>query len=728
MPFILFLIALPIVASGQFTYTLERDVPVIQGNDTLLNAWAGGFNAGQINTMDVNGDNRNDLILYDRMAQRVMVFLFTGSAYRHAPEYETYFPEGITNWMLLRDFNRDGKKDLFTGDVFGIKVFKNTTPPGQPPTWEQVMFNTGFGTKSHVLLTKGFSGKVNLQLNFDDMPAIRDADGDGDLDIFCPRYPTGSQIEFHKNFAMERYGTADSLDFERITQNWGQVTDCTCGVFAFNNNPCNASGRTMHAGGKSLEMIDADGDGNPDLLFSESECNRVYLLRNQGTLENPVIQSATPFPPGNPIFIFPYPAAYLEDIDGDGLPDVLGISNAYRRDFTFSNFRESVFYYRNIGNATNPQWEFVQPNFLQHTMLDVGDNAVPVFYDIDGDGDLDMLIGHYAYNERATLIHYENTGTPSSPVFRKVTDDFAYLSLLNFTNIRPSLADMNGDGRIDLVFTASDPSGFNTQLYFIPNSSTTGLSVNLLEIRSLNFSVFSNENVALADVNEDGKPDLLIGRSNGALQYWENTGTPQNPSFTLKTSAWLGLGASVLRQSPRIFVADLNADGADDLLMGDQTGILAIVEQFRETEVAEPALRNLVFNALLETYTAPNLGGRLWPVAANLFNTERPAIVMGTITGGLVLLRPDNSPALPEVPIIQLYPNPVERGRTLFVRTDRSMTLTLHSPLGQILSTPITLRAFTLYPLDTSHLQPGMYLFRFTVGGKKNYVRRVVVQ
>ncbi len=47
-----------------------------------------------------------------------------------APDYESLFPSDVLNWILLRDFNCDGQKDIFTGDIFGMKVYKNTTPPG----------------------------------------------------------------------------------------------------------------------------------------------------------------------------------------------------------------------------------------------------------------------------------------------------------------------------------------------------------------------------------------------------------------------------------------------------------------------------------------------------------------------------------------------------------------------------------------------------------------------
>src|SRR5690606_29311400 len=106
--------------------------------------------------------------------------------YVPAPDYEELFPAGLENWMLLRDFNCDGKKDIFTDDVLGMRVFINTTTTPGMLTWEPYLFSTGFeGPKSNALLTKNPATniKVNLQLQDDDLPSIADIDGDGDLDI-----------------------------------------------------------------------------------------------------------------------------------------------------------------------------------------------------------------------------------------------------------------------------------------------------------------------------------------------------------------------------------------------------------------------------------------------------------------------------------------------------------------------------------------------------------------
>ena len=713
---------------AQFTYRLDTSIPVIVDNDTLPLAWSGGFNAGQVNTMDLNQDNVDDLVMYDRMAGRILTFLKTGNQYIYAPQYETFFPEEITNWVLLRDFNRDGKKDLFTGDVLGIKVYKNISSPGQPPAWEHFLFDTGFGTKSTVLLTKGFTNKVNLQLNFDDLPAISDADGDGDLDIFNVKFVGAGTIEFHKNFSMERYGTCDSLDFERITQTWGGITECGCGEFAFNSESCSSGGRQQHAGGKSLVARDLDNDGDQDLLFSESNCFRVYQLINEGDNANPLVTTATAFPVTNPIAAFPYPAVYFEDVDGDHIIDLISTPNIFYRESTFTNLKESVWFYKNTGTNQLPQFSFQSPNFLQAKMIDVGDNAVPALFDADGDGDFDLFIGNYAHNGRSTIAYFENTGTRSEPVFRLVTENFAGISFLNLTNIKPTFADMNGDAKPDLVFTASNQFGFSTNLFFIPNSAAIGLALNAADIQSLNFPIFANENVSIVFVNNDSKPDVLVGKSNGALQYWENTGTPTLPAFTLVNPEFLGLGSSVLRQNLTCASSDLDGDTTLDLVIGDQTGKLAIVSNFKEASVAEPALRTIVYNELNHQYGSPNLGGRIWPAIVNLFNTDKPAIVVGNIKGGLHILKHDETYTLPDIPQIELYPNPVAREllQVITIRVDRPSEFYVLNAVGQQVGTSVYLNAYQTYQFETGELKAGLYIFRFIINGK-SYARRVVI-
>jgi hypothetical protein len=722
------LFVLPLTVSAQFTYSLVQDVPVVQNNDSLSLAWSGGFNAGQFNTLDLNHDNLSDLVLYDRMAGRISTYLNGPGGYRYAPDFETFFPTQVANWILLRDFNCDGLNDLFTGDVLGIRVYKNVTQPAGLPSWELFLFSTGTAAKSEVLLTKGFSGKINLQLNADDLPSITDADGDGDLDIFNIRLFGAGTVEFHQNFSMERYQSCDSLDFERITQTWGGVEECDCGTFAFNNQPCPPGGRQQHAGGKSLLAFDKEGDGDMDLLFSESECPRIYQLNNTGTVSVPVLTSFSLFPVASPVTIFPYPAPYLLDVDGDSKSDLIASSNIFFRESSSTNLKESVWFYKNTGTTSIPQFTFQQTNFLQNQMIDVGDNAVPQLFDVDADGDLDLLIGYNVYNFQGAITYYENTGTRSKPAFTWVTDDLFSLGLFGFTNVKPQLADLNGDARTDLAFTASNQFGFNTNLFYFPNTSAVGLAPALDDLRSLNFPINASENVSVVDVNEDTSPDLLVGKANGSLQYWKNTGTAGNPLFTLEESEFLGIGSSVTRQNPAVAVGDLDADGTADLVLGDQSGRLQIIPDFKNATHADDALTELIYNNLAEETGSRNLGGRIWPTTANLFNATKPMILVGTNSGGLHLLKSTEGTTLPKTPQIDVYPNPIAQSgdEMIHIRLDRPANMYITTLLGQVVGEATPLQAFQTYRFTTGTLKRGVYLLRFVTEGE-SYVRRLVI-
>lgn len=720
----IFLFCFPATLLAQFNYKLSSDVSVQQGDLTLNAPWTGGLNAPQFNTMDINNDGLEDLILYDRTSSLVLPYLQQDGKYSYAPDYAVYFSVEIENWLILRDYNCDGVKDLFTGDILGIRVYTNQAEPGEAPVWDQFIFYTDKG-KSNVLLSKGSTFKNNVNLQYDDLPAFVDADGDGDLDLFNMIYSAGNTIEFHKNFSMERYGVCDSLDFERQTQKWGGVSECVCGTFAFNNEDCPMGGRTLHAGGKSLTAIDADGNGLMDLLISEANCNRIFLLRNEGDFENPVVTEASVFPEGSGVDILPYPSAYYEDVDFDGVKDLIASPNIYSRAYSETDLENSVWYYKNTGTTAVPVFSFVQRDFLQQNMLDVGDNAVPVLVDLDNDGDVDLLVSRNTSNLNvATVLLYENFGDDEVPIFKLVDEDFLNFSAHTFFNLKAHLADMNSDGRTDFVFTASTIFGGVVSLYYIPNTVTNGYSWSLANRQTIPIPIGPLENIYAVDIDRDGKTDLLHGKSNGSLYYWRNTGSL---NFELASDAYLGLNQSFLRQSITCTSADLNADGKSDLIIGDQLGRLLIINNFYEADSYTEGTTNVVWNNLTETYETRNLGGRVWPTVGNLFNVKQPSLLIGNTMGGVVLLRPDEEGVLPEVPVIHIYPNPTVRTLPLTVKADRVMKMELFSSLGKILLEPITIQSYQPYVLNTNNLAAGLYLLRFTVNNQI-YIKRFVVE
>jgi hypothetical protein len=719
----------PLDLFAQFTYIIDQTIPVKdQSGEQLLMPWAGGLNAAQHNVMDLNEDGKDDLVIYDRTADRIITFLNEDNQYNYAPEYQNYFPSDITNWLLLRDFNCDGKKDIFTGHSLGIKVYINVTGPGEDLSWKHYVFRTGFGSgTSPVLLTKGFTAKINLQLQFDDLPAFIDADEDGDLDIFNVRFVGNGTVEYHQNFSMERYGTCDSLDFERITQQWGGFTECTCGVFAFNNEDCPPGGRTKHAGGKSLLMIDVDGDADLDVLFSEASCRSLALLENKGTTLAPVISTARSFPPGVPANFSIYPAAFYEDLDFDGKKDLVAIPNIFSRGDFDTNLSHSNWFYKNNGSTASPNFSFTKTNFLQDQMIDVGDNAVPAFADYDADGDYDMFISHNLSDEGpARIALYENTGTSTAPEFTLANSDMWEISQYFLYNLRIQLVDLNADAAIDLAFTATQFQSGMTRRFCKFNKSDRGLDFSgqtLIEMGDIELSY--GENVFYTDVNKDGAVDILMGKATGSLQYWRNV-TDTGLTFTLEDDSYLGLGQTVLRQNIACFTSDLDGNGKTDLLLADQSGILKVVSDFREATDASGAVELAIFNPLSNEYESKNLGGRIWPAASNLFESTKPTLIIGTTLGGVSILRHDGGESLPETPTIEVYPNPLSKDAALTIKIDRPGTLQIFSMLGQEITLPLYLPANEDNLYRMPYTSAGVYILKFLIDNR-SFTRRIVI-
>jgi len=706
-------LTLSLFAQAQFTYKLDQSIVVEADGKTLTLPWAGGLNSVQVNTMDLNGDNNQDLVLFDRTTNKILTFLNESSEYVYAPQYEELFPNEVTQWILLRDFNCDGKKDIFTSDPFGIVVFVNTTKPGKPLSWRP--FNPGFP-----LLTKGFTGNVNLKINESDIPAIDDIDGDGDLDILNVRFVGIGTIEWHKNLSIERTGRCDSLQLERITQNYGGFEECECGKFAFGQTCASLpGGRTQHAGGKALLTFDMDNDGDREILFSEESCARVFMLENKGDAQNAVMTTAVNFPAVNPINFLIFPASFSEDLDFDGKVDLIASPNIYARTFQNTNFQESMWFYKNIGTNQLPQFTFQKTNFLQEEMIDVGDYAVPAFIDSDGDGDQDMYISNYAGPGFASSVYfYENIGSAQEAKFKLITTDFINLSFADYYNVKLQFADVNGDATLDFAFTGTNPRNGVTTLYYVPNRSANGLDFSGQSLVTTGFQIGQTENILLVDVDQDGLNDILLGKATGAVQYWRNLGPAGQYNYTLENGSFLGLGTSTDRQSPALAAGDLDADGRADLILANQRGKLTIYGDFRAQNPDIEGVENIIYNELTEEYYSKNLGGRGWPTVVNIFNSDRPAIVFGNTMGGIYILKNEESKALSEEPVVEIFPNPVEENDILKIKTDRNMIVQFYTSLGQRLSDSYFIPANQEYPIRVSGLPSGVYLALFTYNGK----------
>src|SRR5690606_24588753 len=188
-------------------------------------------------------------------------------------------------------------------------------------------------------------------------------------------------------------------------------------------------------------------------------------------------------------------------------------------------------------------------------------------------------------------------------------------------NLKIQFIDFDGNGTTDLLFTGTNLDTRATHLYFLSNNSRSHLDFSKSTPVQIPFALTISENLHIVDINGDGLPDILAGRSEGNLEYWRNSGIVGAPSFTLEEENYMGFDSSPLRINLAASVADLDSDGLADLIVGDSNGALTIISGFLE----DPAsATDIIYNPIIETYTRKNLGGQVWTAVANLFNATRP--------------------------------------------------------------------------------------------------------
>ena len=166
--------------------------------------------------------------------------------------------------------------------------------------------------------------------------------------------------------------------------------------------------------------------------------------------------------------------------------------------------------------------------------INVGDDSAPVLADIDDDGDLDLVVG----NKDGVLNYFENTGTSTTPLFVRRTGSANPFDGINVGNeSAPALADLDDDGDLDLVL-GDEGSLLN---YFNNTGNSTAPT---FVARTGSANPFNEINVgrdgspAFVDLDGDHDLDLVVGESiYGVLIYLENAGNSTTPVFAQKSGS-----------------------------------------------------------------------------------------------------------------------------------------------------------------------------------------------
>ncbi|MEM7557176.1 MAG: FG-GAP-like repeat-containing protein, partial [Cyanobacteria bacterium P01_A01_bin.84] len=244
----------------------------------------------------------------------------------------------------------------------------------------------------------------------------------------------------------------------------------------------------------------------------------------------------------------------------------------------------------------------------------VGKYSYPGFADLDGDKDLDLVVG----NSKGTLKFYRNVGTEFIPFFREEVGSSNPFGSINIGNVKdgystPTFADIiDGDGKLDLVVGSADGKLFYSQNI----SDSKGIKfapIQSLEINKINGvdgnKKFENSTPTFVDLDGDGDLDAVVGDADGTIRYFQNTGknkTQTNiiePILTALTGNNNPFNNIDVGDNSTPNLVDFDGDGDLDLFVGNKAGKISF---YRNNGTATTPQFNLDTNIPTNNWSTGN--------------------------------------------------------------------------------------------------------------------------